>query len=77
MNSEEEKKTENIRQLNLVNLALELGFMIALPIVGLALLGRLAANYFNTSPILLLVGVILSMFISIALIYRKVKKVLH
>ncbi len=76
METPDKNKKEDIRQLNLVSLALELGFSIAIPIVGLALLGRFADRYFNTSPVLLLVGIILSMFVSVALIYRKVRDVL-
>jgi F0F1-type ATP synthase assembly protein I len=71
-----EDKDEKAKQLNLVNLALDLGFSISIPIVGLALLGRFADTYFETSPALLLTGIFISFFVSTAIIYRKVKDVI-
>jgi len=73
----DEEKNDKEKQLNLVSLALDLGFSISLPIVGLALLGRFADRYFDTSPWLLLAGIVLSFFISIAVIYRKVRDVIR
>jgi ATP synthase protein I len=52
-------------------LAGELGYTIAVPIVALALLGRIADKYLNTSPWLLLTGIVLSILISTWLVYRK------
>lgn len=56
--------------------AWELGFTIAIPIVALAFLGRLADKRFDTSPWLLLAGVTASVFISSFIVYRKVAKVI-
>ena len=63
-----------IPEIPLMSLSLEIGFTIAIPIVALALLGRMADKYFDTTPLLLLAGILLSIFISIFLIYRKVRK---
>jgi ATP synthase protein I len=57
-------------------LAWELGYTIAIPLVVLALVGRLLDKTFGTSPILLLAGVFLSIFVSSFLVYRKTKKIL-
>lgn len=54
----------------------EMGYTIAVPLVIFALIGRFADKYFDTSPLFLLGGIIFSIFISIALLYRKVKKIL-
>ena len=57
-------------------LAGELGYTIAIPIVLLALLGRWADRQFESSPWLLLAGIVVSIFISSALVYRKVSKII-
>ena len=64
-------------KVGLLSLAFELGFSIAIPIAGLALLGQVMDKWFLTSPVFLLVGIFLSMPIAVALIYRKVKNVLE
>lgn len=56
--------------------AWELGYTIAIPIVVLALVGRWADKAWGTSPWMLLAGIVLSIIISSALVYRKVKKIL-
>lgn len=58
-------------------LAWELGYTIAIPIVALALGGRFLDRYFGTSPVLLLVGIFISILLTTFLIYRKTKKVLE
>ncbi|OHA17452.1 MAG: hypothetical protein A3H57_04950 [Candidatus Taylorbacteria bacterium RIFCSPLOWO2_02_FULL_43_11] len=59
------------------SLAGELGYMIAIPIVLLALLGRLADKYWNTSPWMLLTGILLSIFISTFMVYKKTVDILR
>lgn len=61
---------------NAWQLAWELGYTIAIPIVVLALVGRWADKAWGTSPWMLLAGVVVSIIISSALVYRKVKKIL-
>ena len=57
-------------------LAWELGYTIAIPIVALALLGRWADRAWSTAPWLFLLGVVLSVIISSFLVYRKTKDIL-
>lgn len=54
----------------------EMGYTITVPLVLFALLGRFADKYYGTSPLLLLGGIILSIFVSIFLLYRKFKKII-
>ena len=57
-------------------LAGELGYTIAIPIVILALLGRLADKAWGTAPWIMLLGIILSIVVSSYLIYKKVKDIM-
>lgn len=54
-------------------LAGELGYLIAIPIVIFALLGRFADKAWHTAPWLMLLGILISIFTSTWLIYKKVK----
>lgn len=58
-----------------LSLAWELGYTIAIPIVVLALLGRLIDKTFNTNPIFLLICIFLSIGISSYSIYIKTMKI--
>lgn len=73
---EEIPKKSELQEFSLWETAWELGYTIAVPIVGLALLGRWADKSFDTAPWLLITGIALSVFISSFLVYRKVSKVL-
>ena len=57
-------------------LAWELGWQIAIPLVVFALLGRFADKYLDTSPWLLVAGVVLAAAFSSFLVYRKVAKII-
>jgi len=72
-----------------LGLAWELGYTISIPLVILALAGRLADKWLGTAPWLLLVGALLgtapwlllvgaliSIFISTWLVYRKTKNII-
>jgi ATP synthase protein I len=72
----ETQKNSEVKELKVWTLAGELGYTIAIPIVVLALLGRIADKFFGTSPWLLLAGILISIFASSWLIYRKVKEIL-
>ncbi len=61
---------------NAWQLAFELGYTIAVPIVLFALLGRWADNSWGTSPWLLLAGILISILISSFVVYKKVSKIL-
>ncbi len=54
-----------------LSLAWQLGYSIAIPLVLLALLGRLIDKKIGTSPWFLLTGVILSLVVSTILVYKK------
>jgi len=56
-----------------LGLAWDLGFIIALPLVVFALGGRLLDRKFQTSPLWLLVGMSLSLTVTMIGLYRKIK----
>lgn len=68
--------THNKKSFKPLALAWELGYTIALPLVGLALLGRFIDNYFGTSPIFLFVGIIVSIILTSFLVYWKTKDII-
>lgn len=59
-----------------LSLAWELGYTIAVPIVVLALLGRLLDRKLGTAPWLLLAGILLSIVASSWLVYVKTIKII-
>lgn len=60
-----------------LSLAWQLGYSIAIPLVVLALLGRLLDKKFGTSPWLLLAGVLVSLVVSTFAVYFKTIKILE
>lgn len=60
-----------------MGLAWELGYTIAIPLVVLALLGRLADKWFGTGPWLFLTGMILSIVISSILVVKKTQSIMN
>lgn len=58
-----------------ISLSLQLGFNIVIPILILAITGRLLDRKFDTSPFLLLAGIILAFIVSTVLISRKIQKI--
>ncbi|MBI4250483.1 AtpZ/AtpI family protein [Candidatus Uhrbacteria bacterium] len=54
-----------------------IGFMVAVPLVGFALLGRYADKAFNSSPLFFLSGVVVSIIVSSILIFRKTMQLMH
>ena len=67
------KKMDSKEQ-KLLPLAFEIGWTIALPLVGLALLGRWADKVFQASPIFLLTGTLLAITISTIIVVNKIPK---
>lgn len=59
-----------------IRLVGQLGFEIALPLVGFALAGRWVDQRSNTSPTFLLVGVVLAVIVSSVLVALKIKQYL-
>ena len=74
------EKSQKIKEKNqswsALSLAWQLGYSIAIPIVVLALGGRMLDKKFNTSPWLLLAGILLSLVVSTFAVYFKTIKIL-
>lgn len=60
-----------------LKLAWELGYTIAIPLVIFALAGRFLDKKFDTSPWLLLGGILISIFISSFGVYKKTTAILR
>ena len=71
------KGGDDDRQWSVFSLAMELGYTIAIPIILLALLGRLIDKNINTSPWFLLMGIFISILLTSWLIYKKVLKIIE
>ncbi len=59
------------------SLAWELGYLIAIPLVVLAIAGKLADKKLGTSPWLLLAGIILAILISSWTVYKKSTEIIN
>ena len=78
MKGEKEKnKKEKTIFLQTLSLAWELGYVIAVPIVILAAGGRFLDNRYDTSPIFLISGILLSILVSGTLVFKKAKRILE
>ncbi|MBU1039412.1 AtpZ/AtpI family protein [Patescibacteria group bacterium] len=60
-----------------LGLAWELGYAIALPLIILAVGGRWLDKALDSTPIFMLIGVVLSMFVTSWMIYKKLVKLMH
>ncbi len=58
------------------SLAWQFGYTMAIPLVVLALGGRLLDKYLNTSPLFILIGIVISIIISSILIGIKAVKII-
>ncbi len=56
----------------MIGVAWELGYLIALPLVGLALLGKFVDRLLGTSPLFLLIGILAAIVLSTIIVVRKV-----
>lgn len=72
----EKSDKKNQETWSALSLAWQLGYSITIPLVVLALLGRLLDKKFGTSPWLLLSGVLLSLVVSTFTVYFKTIKIL-
>ena len=72
-----EEKNNETKNIKVWALAGELGYTIAIPIVFFALAGRFADRTFGTTPWLLIVGILISIFASTYLIYRKMRDIMN
>jgi F0F1-type ATP synthase assembly protein I len=75
LKSEDLKKNKEKKQIDsqwsVFSLAMELGYMIAIPIVAMALLGRFLDKKLETSPWFLLAGICVSILLTTYLVYKK------
>lgn len=60
-----------------VGFAFKFGYTVTIPLVALALAGRFLDKKFDSSPLLLLTGIVLSLIISSIMLLMKVKKVME
>lgn len=67
----------NDSQWSVFSLAMELGYLIAIPLVLLALLGRFLDKKLETAPWLLLFGIGIAIFLSTYLVYKKTISVIN
>ncbi len=51
--------------------------MVTIPLIGFALLGRMADSTFHSSPLFFLAGVIVSIIASTILIYQKTSRLMN
>lgn len=81
LKSEDFKKKEEKKQINsqwsVFSLAMELGYLIAIPLVAMALLGRFLDKKFDSSPWFLLAGVCIAIISTTYLVYKKTISVLN
>jgi F0F1-type ATP synthase assembly protein I len=74
----EEKETDKKdKSWSATSLAWELGYIITIPLVVLALLGRYLDKKMGTSPWLLLLGLLIAIFASSYGIYKKSKDIIE
>ncbi len=67
---------ESSKKIKVWSLAFQIGYTIAIPIIVFALIGRFADKYLNTSPIFLLLGILISIFVSSFIVYKKVGEII-
>lgn len=76
---DEPKSPRNPNELNkwkLANFALELGFIIALPLVALAFLGKWLDGKWGTEPWVTIVGVLLAIISTTVWLVRRFKEII-
>ncbi len=75
MNKEKNQKPDS--SWSALGLAWELGYMIAIPLVLFALIGRFLDKKLGTSPFLLLAGILISIGVTSWLVYRKTREIIE
>ncbi len=73
-NSQKENKEGNL--FSVVSLAWELGYVVAVPLIIFALVGRFLDKKLETSPWIFLLGVVISIIVSVFMVYRKADKII-
>ena len=73
--NETNTKKEDFK-LGLFTMSFEVGYTIAVPLILLALGGRLLDKNLDTAPLFILLGIVLALIISSWSVYKKVKKLM-
>jgi len=76
MNKQVDKSKDNTKMWSAYELALNLGFMIVVPILLFGVGGVMLDKYLNTFPIFIFVGFILAMVSGLGVVYIKTKDML-
>ncbi len=71
-----EENKQRTSFLKVLSLAWELGYLIALPLVVLAVSGRLLDRKLSSSPVFLLSGIFFAVVISSILVFRKTRRIM-
>jgi len=77
MLKDQDKKTGDGSVASVLSLAFELGYIIAIPIVGFALVGRLLDRKLDTAPLFILLGIFISIILTSYLVYRKTANIME
>lgn len=75
MDNIDEGKKERSTLWQVLSLAWNLGYLIAIPLVVFALLGRFLDKRFGTSPLALLAGIFISLVVTTIGVYKKTKEI--
>lgn len=75
MQTSPNQKPKPVPALNVWAIASELGFIIAIPLVLLILGGVKADRYFNTTPLFIIIAILIAPVISGIAIWRKIKTI--
>lgn len=70
------KPKNSDKSFSALSLAWRLGYMIAVPLIALALAGRVLDKKLGTAPWLLLLGILTSVSISAFLVYKETLKII-
>lgn len=68
-------KPKNPSPLNVWAIVSELGFMIAIPLVVLVVIGVRLDRYFNTTPLFIIIAILVAPIISGVAVWRKIKSI--
>jgi hypothetical protein len=74
--SGQKPKTPQINRLKLINLAMELGFIIALPLVAFGLGGKWLDQRFGTEPWLTLIAIAVAITTTTIWLIRRLKEMI-
>jgi hypothetical protein len=74
MENSNRPKPQETNRLGMINLAMEFGYIIALPIVTLGLLGKWLDGRYGTKPWITLGGILLAILVTSTWLSRRIKE---